>query len=346
MPTSFLDGGTTAKSAAQTIKKMNDSVGLPHSALVIVLTMTLILIAGCAATRNITGANGTPPATLSVDNSSLNFGSVLVGARSSLPLTVTNSANSGRSITVSQITVSATAFTLSGPPLPLILGPAQSAKLIVVFAPVSVASANGTLAIASDAANSTISIALSGAGTKSAQLSVVPAALNFGTINLGKRQTLTARLKSSGAAITVSSASWNGSGYSLSGISFPATVPVGQQVSFNVTFAPQAAGTSSGVISFVNNGSGSPLSVPLSGNGVLHSVTLNWNPSTSSVQGYYVYRGGISGGPFFRLSGLQSSLSYTDANVTSGQTYYYVVTALGTDSVESSYSNQVAATIP
>ena len=38
--------------------------------------------------------------------------------------------------------------------------------------------------------------------------------------------------------------------------------------------------------------------------------------------------------------------SYVDSSVSSGSTYYYVVTAVGTNSQESGYSNEVQAVIP
>lgn len=77
-----------------------------------------------------------------------------------------------------------------------------------------------------------------------------------------------------------------------------------------------------------------------------HSVSLSWDADASTVQGYYVYRGGQPGGPFSRVSSLLPGTTYTDSAVTSGQTYYYVVTALGTNSVESGYSNQATASVP
>ena len=78
-----------------------------------------------------------------------------------------------------------------------------------------------------------------------------------------------------------------------------------------------------------------------------HSVTLNWNASTSSVAGYRIYRGGSSSGPYNRISGtITSSLTYKDASVQSGEQYYYVVTAVGADGSESAYSNEVAVEIP
>jgi fibronectin type 3 domain-containing protein len=60
-----------------------------------------------------------------------------------------------------------------------------------------------------------------------------------------------------------------------------------------------------------------------------------------------VYRATISGGPYTLLnSSLVPTTQYNDANVQSGQTYYYVVTAVDSSNRESSYSNQSSATIP
>ncbi len=85
----------------------------------------------------------------------------------------------------------------------------------------------------------------------------------------------------------------------------------------------------------------------VSNSGVTHSVTLTWNPSTSSnVAGYYVYRGSTSGGPYTKLSSLLSSDSYVDGSVQVGQTFFYVTTAADSSGDESAYSNEVQATIP
>jgi fibronectin type 3 domain-containing protein len=77
-------------------------------------------------------------------------------------------------------------------------------------------------------------------------------------------------------------------------------------------------------------------------------VSLTWTASTSSnVTGYNVYRGPTSGGPYTSLTGSPvSSTSYTDTAVQSGQTYYYVTTAVDSDGNESTYSNQAQAVVP
>jgi len=76
-------------------------------------------------------------------------------------------------------------------------------------------------------------------------------------------------------------------------------------------------------------------------------VTLDWTASTSAVIGYNVYRGTQDGGPYTLLnSSLVTTTQYQDSSVQSGQTYYYVVTAVDSSHVESTNSNQVSATIP
>jgi len=76
-------------------------------------------------------------------------------------------------------------------------------------------------------------------------------------------------------------------------------------------------------------------------------VALSWDASTSQVVGYNVYRGIASGGPYTKLNpSVDASTAYTDNSAQSGQTYYYVTTAVDASNVESAYSNQVTASIP
>lgn len=79
-----------------------------------------------------------------------------------------------------------------------------------------------------------------------------------------------------------------------------------------------------------------------------HTVSLSWNASTSTnIKGYYVYRADIAGGAYAKLNGSPvTATAYTDASVASGRTYYYVTTAVDTNNVESTYSNQATAVVP
>jgi fibronectin type 3 domain-containing protein len=65
------------------------------------------------------------------------------------------------------------------------------------------------------------------------------------------------------------------------------------------------------------------------------------------VIGYRVYRSETSGSGFSALNGTTiTALNYTDSTVSSGTTYYYVVTSVNSSGVESAYSNQATAVVP
>jgi len=78
-----------------------------------------------------------------------------------------------------------------------------------------------------------------------------------------------------------------------------------------------------------------------------HKVQLSWNAAPAPVQGYNLYRGTKSGGPYTRMNAkLVPSTHFTDSSVKAGLTYYYVATSLDKKSVESKYSNQVKVEVP
>lgn len=180
-------------------------------------------------------------------------------------------------------------------------------------------------------------------------LAVSPSSLNFGNVNVGSSSSLTGTLTATNSDVVVSSAAWNGSGYSVSGITFPVTVSAGTTANYRVTFAPPAAGASAGSISFTSNASDAGTQQTFTGTGTqpTHEVTLSWIASTSTVNGYNIYRGSQSGGPYAKVnSSLVLGTSYTDPTVQSSLTYYYVATAVDPNNVEGVYSNEATATIP
>jgi hypothetical protein len=124
-------------------------------------------------------------------------------------------------------------------------------------------------------------------------------------------------------------------------------VPPGQTAALNVTFAPSATGSVVGTIAIASNAGN--LSVTLAGSGgqlSSHTVALNWDPSTSDVIGYYVYRM-LPDGTYGKVNAAPLVLTeFTDANVQSGQTYTYVVTSVDADNVESDYSDPAIALVP
>jgi len=142
----------------------------------------------------------------------------------------------------------------------------------------------------------------------------------------------------------------SGAGFSASGVTSGTILTPNQAVTLSVTFAPVSAGSLTGSVSVASNATNSPTTIALSGTGVqliAHSAALSWTASTSVVTGYNVYRGTVSGGPYAKLnSSLIAVTTYTDGTVQSGQTYFYVVTAVDASNVESAYSNTISAIIP
>jgi Abnormal spindle-like microcephaly-assoc'd, ASPM-SPD-2-Hydin len=290
---------------------------------------------------------GVTPGALGANPTSLVFGSVQVGNSANLSDTLTNTG--GSSVTISQANLTGAVFSVSGLTLPLTLTPNQSVTFTATFTPTSAGAASGSLSVISNASNSTLNIALSGTGTAAGTLAVSPTSLSFGSVTVGSSSALNGSLTASGASVTVSSASLNNSEFALSGISLPATLPAGQSATFTVTFTPSASGATSASLSFSSNASNSPAVQTMTGTGAAatqHTVDLTWNTSSGAV-GYNVYRGSVSGGPYTMINtSLDGTTAYTDSTVVSGQTYYYVATAVDGNSNESGYSNQATAVIP
>src|SRR5260370_38262375 len=65
-----------------------------------------------------------------------------------------------------------------------------------------------------------------------------------------------------------------------------------------------------------------------------------------SVVGYNVYRSTTSGKQFVKIASRVPGPPYEDRMVVSGQTYFYVVTALDQAGHESRFSGEIRATIP
>lgn len=289
---------------------------------------------------------GTAPGQLVANPASLPFGSVQVGANLTLSDSFTNTGAS--SVTISQVTVAGAGFSVSGLSLPLTLNPGASVTFTGLFAPQLAGNVSGSVTVVSNA-GSNPTVALTGTGTSQGQLTLTPTSANFGNTTVGTSASQTGVLSASGSSVSVSSASLNGAEFSLSGLSLPVTIAAGQSVPFTLTFAPQATGSASAVLSVTSNASNSPTG-NLSGMGTApaqHSVSLTWADSGSGIVGYNVYRGSAAGGPFVAInSGLDPSTAYTDNSVSAGQTYYYVATSVDGNGHESPFSNETQAVVP
>jgi hypothetical protein len=191
-----------------------------------------------------------------------------------------------------------------------------------------------------------------------------PGSVNFANVNVGGNSTQTVTLSGSGlSGTTITQANVSGTGFRISGLKLPLTIPLGQKASFSVIFSPTSAASSTGSIAFVSNAL-NPLNQTLTGSGVTstpHSATLTWSPSSTSSATYNVYRSAPTTSstnqppmPYSpalaanvgTCSGTPVRCTYTDTNnLVSGDTYWYYVTAVA-GGVESSPSNVYPGTIP
>jgi hypothetical protein len=292
---------------------------------------------------------GTAAGALGSNPTSLSFGSLLVGNKSTLSETVTNTG--GSSVTISAVGISGTGFSMSGIAAPVTLTAGQGATFSVSFAPTAAGTVSGNVTITSNASNPTLTIPLSGTGTAVAgQLSVSPTTLALGSVPVGTSGTASGSLTASGANVTVTAATTNNSVFSVGGLSLPVTIPVGNSVPFTVTFSPVTTGAVSATLTFLSDAQPSTTTETLTGTGTpasTHTVNLSWNASTSSnISGYNIYRAVYTNpqcGSFSKINAtLNTGLLYTDATVVNGTSYCYATTAVDTSNAESGYSNIVS----
>jgi len=240
-----------------------------------------IVNTGSVSTVNVPLSGGSQTAGVVTSSpSSLSFGSVQVGNNLTLPGTLTNSG--GSSLTVTQTTVTGTGYSVSGLSLPLILTAGQSQPFTVIFTPQAGGTVNGNLAIVNTGSIPTVNVPLSGTGQTPGALTTNPTSLNFGSVQVGNKQTLPETLTNSGgSSVTVTQATPTGTGFTVSGLNLPLILTAGQGQPFTVTFTPTSAGNSNGNLAIISNASNSTLNLALSGNG-LAAGALSPSPSSLS----------------------------------------------------------------
>ena len=186
-------------------------------------------------------------------------------------------------------------------------------------------------------------------------LNINATSIAFGNVNLNSPATQSLILTSTGAsAVTVSAATVIGSGFTISGVSFPITLKTNQTATLSVQFDPTVAGPASGTLTIVSTSLTNPIAImSLSGTGVVgvaYQVNLSWDAPTSSpdpVAGYNVYRS-LSGASTYQQlnTAVVTQATYVDTGVENGQTYDYFVVSVDASGVTSSPSNLAAVPIP
>ena len=183
------------------------------------------------------------------------------------------------------------------------------------------------------------------------RLALSPISLDFGQVPVDVPTTQNVTLKNSGGTVLlVSSAQITGEGFTLDETEtvFPANLSPGETVLLKVTLTPLVLGTHTGSITFTSDATNSPTLLPLAGEAFqARTVGLAWDPSASEVNGYYLYRSTSSGGPYTRVNlSIVTETSFIDISALADQNYFYVVTAVAAEGVESILSNEAAAPAP
>ena len=197
---------------------------------------------------------------------SLAFGNVAIAGNSARAMTVVNSGNTV--ITISEVSVSGRGFSVSKLATPLKLSAGQSISLQAHFAPEAAGEVTGSIAITSNAADRSLTIALSGRGVQG-RLSATPPSASFGNVAMGGNNSKTLTLSNYGlGSATISQVSVSGKGFSVSKLATPLKLSAGQSISLQAHFAPEAAGEVTGSIAITSNAADRNLTIALSGRGV------------------------------------------------------------------------------
>lgn len=298
---------------------------------------------------------------ISLSVTSFDFKTVVTGQTSSQSLLISNTGKAP--LQIMALSISNKQFSIAGPSVPRVILPANSLTYTVTFTPTGSGNVSATLNITSNASNIPVSISLAGTGQKAfANLVITPVAISFGNLTLKSKSTQNVTLQNTGdTSLTIQGITETGAGFGYVDLSPGFSLAPNQKLTFQVWFSPVVAGPASAKVSFLSPNLASAETLSLSGAGVTaatppptnpppptqHTVHLGWNASSSSVIGYRVYRSTVSGGPFDPLNGTAVvALTFDDSTVTSGATYYYVVTAVDNSGNESVYSNQATAVIP
>ncbi len=187
-------------------------------------------------------------------------------------------------LTITSITASGDyAFTTSCPLAPSTLAVGIACPINVTFTPLAVGARPGSITIVSNAPGSPHTIGLSGTGSGGAvpNVSLAPAALAFGTQTVNTASAL--------RSVVVSNTGFANLLISSIGISAPfSRVPLGAAIppdcggsvapgnscQIGVIFSPASGGPLTGQISIIDNATGSPRTVGLSGTGVAVPVAV------------------------------------------------------------------------
>jgi hypothetical protein len=194
---------------------------------------TLMLVSNAPTSPTTIPLSGTglaPVLQLTPSTTSLSFGSQTLNASATQSVTLTNTGNAA--VSISQVNVTGSGFTLHGSAPLVTLSAGQAASFSVTFTPTVAGSATGSASVISTAANSPLSISLGGVGVQP-EISVVPASVSFGTVTVGQTNSQTVTVSNPGTAnLTITQSAGPGTGFGLTGLALPLALAPGKSTTF------------------------------------------------------------------------------------------------------------------
>jgi CSLREA domain-containing protein len=216
------------------------------------------------------GGNALAAGALEFDPAALPFGSVVVGASSTLATTLRNTG--GAAIDDIELMVSGGGFSRDGgscPAASFALGAGAECTVVVRFTPVAAGAANGDLVASSPQGGA--AAALTGTGLAAAALEFGLPSYGFGSVEVGSFLDQTATLSNTGGvAATNIALTVSGSGFSRINGSCPANpfdLAAGASCTVELRFAPAAPGAASGSLGALGD-DGANAAAGLDGTGV------------------------------------------------------------------------------
>jgi PKD repeat protein len=265
----FGDGSTT-NAAATNVTHTYTATG----------TNTVVLtVSGPVGANNLTRTNYTivtnPPPVLTVSPTNINFGPVIIGQSSTQSFQLINSG--GSTLTGSASTT--LPFAVGGGS-PFSVAAGQTGLVQVSFAPTNAASFSNVVIFTSNAGNRTNVVV--GSGLTPAQLSVIPASLNFGTVGVGSNVQASFTVTNlGGAALSNGTATVNGGPFTiLSGTPF-ALAGFGS-TNVVVRFNPTNSGTFSNVVTFNSANAGSSTNPVVGTGAVVPTASFTGTPTAGA----------------------------------------------------------------
>ncbi len=219
---------------------------------------------------------------IQVTPSQADFGTVATDSNNTMTVIVKNVGSKPFTIDSIDTTSLAAPFSLvypTGGTMTLLSG--STFPLIVKFDPTAEGSYNGSFTINSgDAVNTSVTVSVRGVA-KAPQLTTTPASFDFGDVRINSTKILPLKLtNTSSASYKITSISVP-QGFTLTptdGTTLPKTLLHGEEINYNLTFAPVNTGTVAGTIVITTNPQIIPaVSIPVTGKGTLGPTLAMWD---------------------------------------------------------------------